>query len=212
MSHTSARPKVEERRFAARFFRGILAASLLVGVGSFTPRGSAYMVGPPLGMTGGFGEDTCYSCHFDYGLNQGEGSLELEGIPDTYTPAKAYPITVRLTHPRMERGGFELAVRFSEGDGAGQQAGSLNADDDRVAVVLAEGSSVQYAWQTEDGSVPEGELAIRWTLRWMAPNEGAGPVVFHVAGNAGNYDESALGDFPYATQITSRPRLIRPER
>ena len=46
----------------------------------------------------------------------------------------------------------------------------------------------------------------------MAPNEGAGPVVFHVAGNAGNYDESALGDFPYATQITSRPRLIRPER
>jgi hypothetical protein len=58
-------------------------------------------------------------------------------------------------------------------------------------------------------SVP-GEL--KWVVDWRAPDAEAELVVFRVAGNASNQDDSALGDYIYLTQRRSAPapRKTRP--
>jgi hypothetical protein len=185
--------------------RCLLVVLPLLGLGSFTPNGAANVDGPPTATTGGFNENTCRMCHYDYELNDSAGSLQLDGIPDPYTPAQQYLITIRLAHPQLERGGFELAARFATGEQAGRQAGSLEAVDERVAVVNNNNPAIQYASHTRTGSSPEAKGTIRWSVRWRAPADPLAPVVFHAAANAANYDDSPLGDFPYVREITTRP-------
>jgi hypothetical protein len=168
--------------------------------------------GPPPATTGGFGEDNCRMCHFDYALNDGSGSLRLEGIPEKYTPGERYVITIRLAHPQMQRGGFQMASRFATGERRAQQAGSFElldagldaGNDARVATINKEGT-IQYVLQTFAGSSPEAKGSIHWSVRWQAPREAAGPIVFHTAANAANYDDSPLGDFPYFLETTVQP-------
>jgi hypothetical protein len=172
----------------------------------FTNLGVAYVDGPPPAVTGGFREDTCRMCHLDYALNDSAGSFRLEGIPESYSAGQQYSITIRLAHPQLERGGFEVAARFDSGNRAGQQAGSLEAADMRTVVVKSTDGAVQYARQTRTGSTPESKGSIQWSIRWRAPDDASGPVVFHAAANAANYDDSPLGDYAYAQEITSKPR------
>jgi hypothetical protein len=58
---------------------------------------------------------------------------------------------------------------------------------------------------TAAGTTVSGD-SIRWLFRWTAPSESGGPVVFHVAANAANFDDSPLGDFIYATSIAVPPQ------
>jgi hypothetical protein len=175
-----------------------------MAVGLPALNGVTYVDGPPPATTGGFGEDTCRMCHLDYDLNDRAGSLVLEGIPESYSAGQGYIITIRLAHPRLERGGFEMAARFASGERAGQQAGLLESVEARTWVVRGEDGAVQYVRQTRSGSAPESKGAIQWAVRWKAPEEAAGPVVFHVSANASNFDDSPLGDFPYLKEVTSR--------
>jgi hypothetical protein len=189
---------------AGRLCLVVLSASLLVLIGLFTGNANAFVDGPPPGTTGGFGEDTCRQCHFDYELNHASGSFRLDGIPESYTAGQEYVITLHLTHPQMERGGFELAARFSSGSLSGRQAGSFEALDDRVAIVKGKDGAMEYVRQTRSGSAVQPKGASNWSVRWRAPGDAAGPVVFHAAANAANFDDSPLGDYPYAQQVTSR--------
>src|SRR5687768_14379462 len=107
---------------AAWIFLGAGAVLLVLSASPFTTKGVAFVNGPPPAMTGGFGEESCRQCHLDFDLNDAAGSLRLEGIPETYTAGEQYMITIRLTHPQLERGGFELAARFENGPSAGRQA------------------------------------------------------------------------------------------
>ena len=158
---------------------------------------------PPPAHTGGFEEPTCRACHFDGELNAEGGGLVLEGVPAAYRAGERYRITIALRRGEMKRGGFQLAARFAEGSSAGRQAGSLRAPDERVKVTEGTTGGVQYASQTRPG-IQLGEAGrITWVVEWTAPSSAAGPVVFHVAANAANGDESQFGDFVYtATQIT----------
>ncbi|HUF79249.1 MAG TPA: hypothetical protein VMR44_10065, partial [Thermoanaerobaculia bacterium] len=45
-----------------------------------------------------------------------------------------------------------------------------------------------------------------WTLRWIAPPEPAGPVLFHATANAANDDDSELGDAIHRAAARSEPR------
>src|SRR5207247_9775219 len=76
---------------------------------------AAYKEGPFPNVTGGFGDKTCHSCHFDNPLNAPGGTLDVSGIPSSYTPGQAYPITITLSREGMKRGGFEIAARFTSG-------------------------------------------------------------------------------------------------
>lgn len=186
---------------------GLGAAALAVPVGPAGPAtaGSRYPANPPPAHTGGFGEPTCRECHFDSPLNDPGGRLTLEGVPVTYRPGRTYAISVALVRPGMERGGFQLSVRFGPGGRAGDQAGSLAAVDQAVGVVDAGEPAVQYAQHTEAGTFGSNPGDMSWTMMWTAPGHDEGEnVVFHVSANAANDDASEFGDFIYTGSAASQ--------
>jgi hypothetical protein len=103
----------------------------------------------------------------------------------------------------MLRAGFQLAARY-QGIGmvpGGAQAGVLAPSDGRTAVVCDTVSHVSYIAHTAVGTDLRGDGG-RWMVRWTAPTGSArGVVVFNVAGNAADDDESPLGDFIYASAV-----------
>ncbi|HET7273981.1 MAG TPA: choice-of-anchor V domain-containing protein [Longimicrobiaceae bacterium] len=175
---------------------GLVAGSLAV---LCSPVLAAYLDGPPPAHTGGFGEPTCGACHFGSDLNDGEGVLAIAGVPGTYTPGQRYLLTITLGRAAMERGGFELSARFADGDNAGAQAGALSSRGERVEITSDGEPAVEYAHHTEAGVALAAPDTARWKLEWTAPEDG-GAVVFHVAANAANGDDSEFGDHIYTAQ------------
>ena len=156
--------------------------------------------GPPPAHTGGFGEPTCRECHSDSDLNEPGGTLAIGGVPRSYVPGRAYELEIILRRAGMLRAGFQLAARYETGDSPGRPAGTLAPTDGRTAVVWDTTTHVSYIEHTFPGSNVTGART-RWTIRWTAPAAPAPPgaVIFHVAANAANDDDSPLGDFIYTT-------------
>lgn len=150
-------------------------------------------------FTGGFGEESCHSCHFDYPLNDGEATLRLQGLPENYRPGQSYPITVSLQREELSRGGFQLSARHPDST----QAGRFTLDSDRLQFTK-ELENAQYVQHTEEGTRPDEEGSIHWKLEWTAPDTG-GEVIFHLAANAGNGDESSFGDHIYTLSRRLEP-------
>lgn len=154
----------------------------------------------PLGLTGGFGEGTCATCHFGADLDAPGGTFAVDGVPERYTPGAEYALRVRIARPGMAAAGFQLSARYADGPAAGTGAGALEGSEG--AAVRARGG-VEYAGHSGAAHPgPGGEAA--WTLRWRAPMEG-GAVVFHAAGNAADGDGSPLGDHVYTARTVARP-------
>jgi hypothetical protein len=111
-----------------------------------------------------------------------------------------YRISVRLVRPGLGNGGFELSARVAGGNGAGRQAGVLQSTDFRVDVTDSVKANVGRI-----GSQRIRPDTLLWTVEWKAPATAVGPVIFHVVANAGNDDNSPLGDYVYTTASSSRP-------
>jgi photosystem II stability/assembly factor-like uncharacterized protein len=179
-----------------------IAPSLIVtALLAALPRATPYSDGPPPASTGGFGEPSCHSCHFDGPINSPPGTLSVEA-PASYNPGQRYELTVRLRHPDLTRAGFQLSARYAAGSAAGEQAGSLRGKDAGVKVVTAAKADIQYAEHTAPGTQAAESGAIRWTVIWDAPTEPRGPVIFHTAANASNHDDSEFGDHIYLDSLT----------
>ena len=154
---------------------------------------------PPLGHTGGFGEPTCVICHIGDDENAYGGSVSILGLPEAYEPGAKYALTVVLRAEETTVAGFQLSARFSEGETAGGSAGELAPVSPRVEVKAGE-NGVVYAHQNVAGSPaqrPDGSI---WLVEWTAP-ESDDPVVFHVAANSGNGDNSPLSDLVYRAEV-----------
>ena len=163
----------------------------------------AYADGAPPGFSGGFKEESCHACHFHAEPNSGGGRVTIEGVPAKFAAGERYTLTITLTRAGMKRAGFQLAARFKD---SGAQAGTLapsSADGERVKVEKTQ-SGVQYAGQKQAGSSVDAGDTARWTIEWTAPDH-AGPVMFHVAANAADGNESADGDFVYTASSESAP-------
>ena len=172
-------------------------AAVLVLAGAVAP--AFHATGPPPGHTGGFGEPTCLECHFGDPLNAYGGSVRIEGLPEAYVAGETYPLTVVLRMDDTAIAGFQLAARFSEGVRQGEAAGTLRPVDTRVTVTPSEGGQ-PYVHQTPPGSVVSDGSGASWSVVWVAPEEQT-PVVFHVAANSGNGDNSPLGDLIYTAEV-----------
>lgn len=147
--------------------------------------------------TGGFGEDTCRSCHFDYDLNMDGGSLAVEGLGETYTPGEIIPITVTVQSEQLEIGGFQMSARYQDGS----QAGSFEYTGDELMFTPDIEDPIQYIQHSNSGTMPESGRLKSWSFNWVAPEDGS-KVFFNVSANAGNYDDSSFGDWIYAKEIS----------
>jgi hypothetical protein len=160
----------------------------------------AFRDGPPVRVTGGFGEDNCSVCHAGQPLDEPAGRLTLGGLPARITPGKTYALTLELARPGLKAAGFQLAIRDVDD---GTQAGRLEAADsnrDRIAVFDSRG--IQFAQHIAPGILQGSEAAVHWLLTWTAPAE-PGPVAVHAAVVAGDGDNSELGDHVYTLEVRS---------
>lgn len=178
----------------------LAAAASLAAAGSARVHGRAFPFGAPAGTTGGFGEPTCAQCHFGGELNDPAGALAIEGLPERYTPGRAYRLIVRLRRPQMAAAGFQLSARTA----AGAQAGTLAAEGGAAAVKVETAAGIHYAGHTEPGTRLAEPGAAEWPVVWTAPAAPAGPVTFSAAANAADDDRSPLGDHVYALERTAR--------
>ncbi len=165
------------------------ATSLLLGASLVAAARATYDARPPLAHTGGFGEPSCRECHFD-GPTRPPEMLSLGGVPERYQPGALYRLEVSINDTTARVGGFQLAARVAAGPHAGRQAGTLCALGKRVAVAADTVTGIQYA--SHAGAAPADSLA--WRVEWLAPAEDVGAVIFHVAANSANDDDSMLGD------------------
>lgn len=190
------------RRFGSALALTSLTCALLLGSAS---RGGAERERPPPAHTGGFSEPLCTECHITAGVNDGNGTLSVEGLPRRYRPGATYLLTISLAQQYLAVAGFQMAARFETGTHAGRQAGSLAAapaDTGRIDVTTS--GAVQYVHHVYAGTAPVAPDTARWQVVWTAPDSGA--VVFHVAGNAADDDDSPLGDIIYATSLHTASR------
>lgn len=181
------------------------AAALLAGK---APPPRRHAEAPPTARTGGFGELTCLECHNEFDANLPGGRLLLQGLPDVYEPGAAYELTVRLESEEMVKAGFQLSSRFESGAAAGRPAGALTALDARTAVTRDSVTSVPYAHHTGVGAPVSDPSLATWVLRWTAPSEAA-DVVFHLAANSANGDDSPLGDLIYTAATRAKGPTTR---
>jgi hypothetical protein len=185
-------------RFALRAALTCFAAAFIYAA---TSSDHATRDRPPLAVTGGFNETTCQLCHSEADVDDGSGTLEIAGVPATYTAGESYAIRLTLVHEGMSASGFEIAARFEP---AGAQAGTLAVpDDEKGRMDVATEVGVQYAFQLYDGSNPVAKDTARWTIKWTAPQD-SGAVIFHAVGNAANNDNSPLGDYIYTAKVATR--------
>jgi hypothetical protein len=162
-----------------------------------------YADGAPPAFSGGFDEPSCHGCHFHEAVNADGGRVTLTGVPERYVDGERYSLTVTLARPGMVIGGFQLTARGEQG---GAQAGTLQAGSGEEARVKIERPvAVEYAGQRRAGARPVVGDALRWTLEWTAPARTAGPVLFHVAANAADNDETVSGDFVYTAVTRAAP-------
>ena len=152
-------------------------------------------------FTGGFGEQTCHSCHFDYDINMPGGSLTVDGVPSFYTPESDYKITVTIESERLENGGFQMTSRFKDGT----QAGSFSWEGNRLQFTPCISDEVQYLQHTHEGTRPTATREVSWNFTWTAPESPDGKVIFNIAANAGNDDDSSFDDWIYVDELTSNP-------
>jgi hypothetical protein len=183
-----------------------VAITLVLSASLVTAARAAYDARPPLAHTGGFGEKTCRECHFD-GPTSPPATVSLGGVPERYRRGAVYRLEVIIRDSSAKVGGFQLAARVAAGPHAGTQAGTLCARDARVAVVADSTSRVQYA--SHAGAAPADSL--EWQLEWRAPGEDVGSVIFHVAANAADDDDSALGDVILLLSRETRPSREHPK-
>jgi hypothetical protein len=161
-----------------------------------------YRDGPPLGFSGGFGEDHCQACHNSEKLNVSPGTVTISA-PERYSPGKVYTVTVTLKRPGLKAGGFMFTARFEDDS---TQAGTLALGDGQQGrIKIVDDRGIQYAYHSRAGTELTGTHTVRWTLRWTAP-EGNRAVLFHVASNAANADDTPSGDFIYTSRTRSRGR------
>lgn len=184
----------------------IIIPAFTLGAGILFSMGSSQSIAAKKGypehlagaFTGGFGEETCHSCHFDYDLNRQQGSLLVDGIPKKIEEGRIYEFEISIEREDLGKAGFQLSARFSDGS----QAGAFQImRNDRVMFTQQIPDSLQYLQHSEQGTSPIEDGENSWKVVWKAPDSIADPIHFHISANAANGDQSEFGDWIYAKEL-----------
>lgn len=139
----------------------------------------AYPDGAPWGHAGTPQTDNCAACHWDNEVETAASRLQIDGLPEHFTPGTRYELTVRLV-----------------------DAGPVNG----FQLVASEGElvSVSQATQSQNQAVRSTEPTGVWRVDWIAPAHAA-PVQFWLAVNDANGDASEFGDRILLWEFESLP-------
>ncbi|MEP7342788.1 MAG: choice-of-anchor V domain-containing protein [Acidobacteriota bacterium] len=167
--------------------------------------------GPAAQLTGAPGEFDCSSsgCHTGGGVNSGNGTLAVTGLPAAYRPNQEIDLTVTLSQTNRARFGFELTAIDDQGRKAGQLIVTDSARTQKDIGFVGVGQR-EYILHTFNGTIPNGTNQGSWTMRWKAPAQTVGRVTFYVAGNAGNGNGAQTGDFIYTTSASMEAGAVLP--
>jgi hypothetical protein len=177
--------------FSAGFFISMVDPAIVLHEESYPE----HLVGA---FTGGFGEETCHSCHFDYDLNWDEGELSVQGIPESIEEGKTYELELIVTRDDMGKSGFQMTSRFKDG----RQAGSFQiAENDRMMFTKQVPDSLEYLQHSIKGTKPVEDGKISWAVVWEAPEKVSDVIYFNITSNAANGDQSEFGDWIYTKEI-----------
>ena len=149
------------------------------------------------GRTGSPGESTCVSCHNDFALNSGGGSVTIRntGMNNwTYVPGTTYTISVKVA----KAGATLFGVGVECLTAANGNAGTLvitNPGSTKLLNATVSGVSRINVVHTQNGGLANDSNV--FVFNWTAPAAGTGNVTFYFAGNAANNDQSNNGDYIY---------------
>lgn len=149
-------------------------------------------------FTGGFGEENCRSCHFDYDLNPDGGALSVSGLPENISAGETVDIQITLEREQLGAAGFQLSARYEDGS----QAGRFSIEEnDRIMFSEAVPDSLQYVQHSDESTKPSEVNTNSWTIKWEAPEYSEEVIIFNIAANAANGDMSEFGDFIYVEEM-----------
>lgn len=190
-----------------------LAAVALVALAAYALAGPepvhSYSFGAPAGFSGhvleGGEPRTCTTCHSDFALNSGTGSVTITA-PIYADPGETVPITVTVTNttppaPDSEnRQGFQATVRnhaVPVPSDQSQSVGTLTITD-AENTGRPPGGDEAYVTHTSTGNSQTS-----WTFDWTAPTPLEVPeATVFVAANAANGGDGSSGDYIYTATHT----------
>jgi hypothetical protein len=156
------------------------------------PAAEAHPGAAPWEADGRPGRDTCHTCHFDSEPTRGSDNLQLLGLPQRPEPGKVYDLVVVLKQAGMKAAGFLLSLDPAAGPAP------FRAGSDRVEAKDA-------AIRSTPAGVKQADEA-KWPLQWRAPDKLPAEIVFYLSANAGNDDQSPLGDRIYLKTIALKTK------
>lgn len=125
----------------------------------------------------------------------------MAGLPGEYAPDSAYSLLIAVSRPNLGRAGFSLSARYADSTSAG-----LLVPADSAVRLTYNADRMPFATHTEKGNQFAGDSA-SWHLLWRSPPVDSGRVIFNVAANAANGDDSEFGDWIYVFEHASDPAV-----
>ncbi len=177
-----------------------------------TAAGAAFALpfGPGPGYSGAPGDTTCVACHGGReNTNGGSVSISFGGATN-YTPGLTVHATVKISDAGQRRWGFEASPRLVS-DPQNSRAGTLVSINGNTQVVPPSGS-IQWIEHTLAGTRNGTANSITFEFDWTPPASNLGDVIFYVAANAANGDNTSSGDHIYTTtaKLTAAAAAARP--
>jgi len=154
--------------------------------------------GGKAGKTGAYTEGNCTSCHSDYAVNSGTGSIAITASPlltNGYVPGTKYTITVTVSQTGLSLFGFDFEALTN----ATTNGGTISLLSPSTDVKTLASSTRLDAVQTGTGNNTANSHA--FSFYWTAPATGSGTVTFYTAGLAANGDGDTPGDYCYTTSL-----------
>lgn len=178
---------------------GYLLTALLslIIIGALSELAYSHKAAPQASKTGAPGEQKCNQCHSGT-VNSGGGtaSIDFGGGQTEYTPGNTYTMQVTLTDPNASRYGFQMTALAG---GGGSTVGSFaitNATITAMQSGLVQGNSRSYISHKNAGANNT------WSFDWTAPATDIGPIMFYLAANGANGNNSTSGDKVYTTTLS----------
>ncbi len=147
--------------------------------------------------TGAPGEETCYSCHVEFPLNDTGGFLKINTIPPLhnglYVPGQTYLVTETFTRPPLISYTCSTEIVDSLGNDAG-----VKAISDSLNTSLVSTPSGRFCVWARYYDV---DTSIQCNFIWTAP--ASGPVSIYAAGVTHSFQLGGSGGYVYTDSLVN---------